>query len=245
MSTTPSLKALVATLKCQADDPRTALQIPVADGGTTYGFLSVMPSGPLLTDDLIHAITDARNREPDGFASRFKATKARTQWYLTRTICADSSRLLFLGRSVEGKLLAEIGLMNLWRPRYTAEFDNLIRLAPDVPGFMTRAFGAMIAWARAALNLRAIVSYPLTDNLSTMSFHRRVGFTLRDHLVLHEVARADESHWVTEEELPGYSDASRTGRTRVMARGFLLLHRCQDNQITALPKDQLLTRAAG
>ena len=213
--------AVIEQIKVHADAGSDPLWIDVRDGKDVIGHLESMPAGPRVTTELAVALTDARNREPGGFASRFTATPERPRRWLDEVIRPDPTRILLLGRDLRGEPIGHVGLMNIWNPEGTAEFDNLIRVTPRVPGYMMLAFRAMVEWAGRALGVSTVLSYPLADNEKTMRFHRRAGFALTQHQTLFEIEiGGGEFRWVPRAE-SGAEGVRWTGRTREMYRGVL------------------------
>lgn len=185
------------------------------------GYMVPAPWGFHLKDELVEIITKARNRKPDGFATRFVATPERTRNWLEQIIKPDDSRILFIAYGLSHQPIGQVGLINIWNPSQTVEFDNLIRLSPERPGFLKLCFNTMSLWARDILNIQTVLSYPLFDNESTMRFHRRSGFELTPFTTKFELEKDGEFQWVSKSEINKLTEWKKTGRSREMYKGVL------------------------
>lgn len=158
------------------------------DSGEPSGTLEPLTRRHIPENDVIESMTRWRNRASRYFMTQFEATPERTRAWLSDTVLADSSRMLFLMRSPM-KLVGHYGFKNLTSE--SAELDNLVRGEPGGhPRLVYHAELGMIRWLFDTFNLKRITAHVLSDNFPVLDMHRSVGFVDAELIPLRRVASA-------------------------------------------------------
>lgn len=168
---------------------RAALSIPLrGEAGEPLGQLVPLTRRALTEDKLLESMTRWRNRAARFFMTQFEATPERTRAWLSETVLADRSRLLFLVESPT-KLIGHYGFKNLTAE--SAELDNLIRgEAGGHPKLIYYAEVALLRWLFRTFRLARIHAHVLADNNAVLELHRSVGFVDEELIPLRRMGSA-------------------------------------------------------
>ncbi|MGQ0803899.1 MAG: GNAT family N-acetyltransferase [Actinomycetota bacterium] len=146
-------------------------------------------------------LTDARNRNVRSFLTEFVATREQTARWLREVVTANPGKLLFVLESDAGA----VGYMGLdfidWDAN-SGEIDAIVRTGAPYPGAMTIGTRALIAWARAQLQLDEIQVQVRSDN-PALAFYRQLGFRELARVPLRQEhdAQADKISWLEDPTL--------------------------------------------
>jgi RimJ/RimL family protein N-acetyltransferase len=149
----------------------------------------------------VRLLTVWRNRHVQRFLTEFVATDERTAAWLTGTIHANGSKLLFMLDAPDGTRLGHLGIGFIdWRRGY-GEADAIVSGGASPPGLMKLALRTLLCWAREQLGLAHLAVRVRSDN-PALEFYCRVGFVemLRVPLLAEHVA--DGIVWCEAPERP-------------------------------------------
>lgn len=145
--------------------------------GSAVAIGRMEPLGPTAaeSDEIVESLTRWRNVFVQYFLTQFEARPETTRKWLSSTVAAEDSRILFLIRTSEGKMVGHIGACNITAD--SAQLDNIVRgEAGGGAGLMSLAEVTLIEWLFNAVGVRSVFVEQLSNNRDAMVFHERVGF---------------------------------------------------------------------
>jgi len=182
---------------------RADYEIPI-EGFPGARLRPVTTANPRVDD--VARLTAWRNRNHQSFLSEFTATEARTRGWLTGSVTADDSRILFMIEERSGLVLGYVGLAYIdWANSY-GEADSVVRgERASAPGIMGAAVKSLMSWGRRELQLRGYGVRVLSDN-PALEFYHKQGFREQRRVPLRSVRTADGIVW---EETSGIAGEGR------------------------------------
>jgi len=173
-STVPEQKRLIAELK----SAQPALLFPIClRGMPPIGDLMPVTNQLAGTDEVVECIYRWRRMHMSSFLTVFEPTIEKTKTYLNNYVLSDASRILFLVRDIDAKLVGNIGLCNV--DHDGAELDNVIRgEACRHTTIMLDAQRTLLNWAFTELQVPFVYLHVLADNSRAIRAYQRAGFVV-------------------------------------------------------------------
>jgi len=162
-----------------------ALVLPVRD--FPYGLHPVNCREGRIDRSVVQMLTSARNMHADSFLTKFVATPARTELWLSQYVAADPTRILFTVRDfISGEFYGYMGLAYGDPTGSRIEGDAIVRFSDSLlPGLMKAAFIRMVEWASQDIGISEVWVRVLADN-PAVAFYEACGFERTREAPLYE-----------------------------------------------------------
>lgn len=177
--------------------PQMGLRIPEFPG---YFLRPVATKSELLDVRDIICLTEWRNRYVKAFLTEFPATEVQTAKWLSETVYADHSRMLFMIENEIGERVGYMGIAYIDWERSYVEADAIVRGGTTPRGLMSSALRTLLGWAKGQLGLLTVAVRVLSDN-SALAFYKKLGFEETKRAPLRKVASSNLVSWIEDETL--------------------------------------------
>lgn len=197
--------ALIARLKAGQTDDLGGPTLPVADGQRTVALISPLTRAALQEEAAVARLARWRQENQAGFPERFTVTTEGTRRWMEQAVFGAPDRVLFWLAAVTGEPVGHLGLFRFDYAGRSCEADNIVRGRRDMlPGVMTPALAALMAWTFRVLDVGAINLKVLSDNQRAIALYQRTGFTTVGEIPLFRRELTDGSvRWVEQADDPG------------------------------------------
>lgn len=193
---------LLAALKSTAKHGHVSLALPVGQPVKALIRPIATVSGHLDPED-VRLLTEWRNRYVKSFLTEFVANDGRTAQWLTKSVHANPSKMLFMVESLAGERFGHIGLGFIdWATGY-GEADAIVSGGSSPKGLMKESLQALLRWARDVLGLSKLAVRVRSDN-SAVEFYRKVGFVEYQRVPLLAEKTADGVNWFESPQAKDY-----------------------------------------
>lgn len=174
--------------------------IPIRDEfGSELGALVAIDAALSKDSDVVRHLTRWRAMFMRHFLTQFEATPERTASWLGNVVLPKNDRVLFLIQDERGVAIGNFGVCGI-SPQH-AELDNLIR---GEKGGATRLIFysevALLSWLYWSLSIPYVSLNVFSNNVRTITHHKRVGFTERETRKLSRIQEGREITYLVELE---------------------------------------------
>jgi RimJ/RimL family protein N-acetyltransferase len=125
--------------------------------------------------ELIHALTEWREKSAWFFPSQFTVTVEGTEKWLLHQLLQKKDRILFLIK-IEDTTVGHMGLYTFNYSEESCEIDNVVRGLSEYPGIMSNALAALISWTFSDLKIKNLYLRVFEDNPRAIALYERLGF---------------------------------------------------------------------
>lgn len=184
---------LLAALKSTSKSGHASLVLPVGRPARALIRPVATVPGHLDPED-VRLLTEWRNRHVKSFLTEFVANDERTAQWLTQSVHANPSKMLFMVESLAGERFGHIGLGFIdWNAGY-GEADAIVSGGGSPKGLMKESLQTLLRWARDVLGLHQLAVRVRSDN-SAVDFYRKVGFVEYQRIPLAAEITGDGVNW--------------------------------------------------
>lgn len=181
--------------------------IPIYNKDLLLGYLRAVTKSSLDSNEDVRLLSKWRKQSEWWFPAQFKVTAIGTKKWLQGRLLDTSDRFLFMIETPSGIPIGHIGLFRFNFSEKSCEIDNVIRGEPYVPGIMTYAVHAIIAWAKKELGVKEIYLQVFSDNKKAIKLYERCGFREVNRVPMKKVVEEDRTSWL---EVSGNQKGERT-----------------------------------
>lgn len=194
-------RELLVALKAAAKAYGPGLSLPIGRPLEAVLRPVATSKGELNPED-VRLLTEWRNRYVRSFLTEFQATEERTERWLTETIGADDTRILFMLDDANGRTVGHIGLAYIDWERGSAEFDSPVRGAEAGLWLMSEAIRTIMDWAEGQLGLPYFGGRARSDNRALKFFQHKFGALEVKRVPLRRIEEPGMIRWVEDPSLP-------------------------------------------